>query len=225
MEPLASILIAAVTGLVSGFLLSVPIGPVNLTIVNEGARRGFLWGALIGLGATLMDTAYCALAFTGFSSLLRGLVIGIVIELISFLFLLYLGGRFLFARRLMRNSRLEQRLEDRWHPHSAFMTGFVRVLGNPGVLLVWLILAANFVSRGWVQPTLTGKLSCVGGVAMGTALWFVGLSWAVSLGHARCSEKTLVRIEHGSGLFLLALAAVHGVHLVIRLVQHSGAGG
>ena len=60
-------LLAALTGFLSGFVLSVPVGPVNLTIINEGARRGLLWALLIGFGATAMEVIYCALAFTGFT--------------------------------------------------------------------------------------------------------------------------------------------------------------
>ena len=45
MPELPSILIAGLTGLISGVLLSIPVGPVNLTILNEGARRGFKWKA------------------------------------------------------------------------------------------------------------------------------------------------------------------------------------
>ena len=50
---------------------SIPVGPINLTILNEGAQRGFTWAMLIGLGASAMEVIYCAIAFTGFSSLFR----------------------------------------------------------------------------------------------------------------------------------------------------------
>lgn len=219
MEALHTILTAALTGFISGLLLSIPVGPVNLTIVNEGAREGFWWAALIGLGATAMEIVYCTIAFTGFASLLRGPMVNTAMEIISFSFLLYLGVRFLLARRLLQNSRLEQRLEARWHPHSAFMIGFTRVLGNPGVLVFWLILAAYFISHGWVKSDALHKLVCVGGVALGTGLWFVGLSYAVSLGHARFSERTLVRMEHVSGILLLLVAAAHGINILHRMLQ------
>ena len=48
------VVFAGLTGLVSGFIISIPVGPVNLTIVNEGARRGLKWAALIGAGAGLI---------------------------------------------------------------------------------------------------------------------------------------------------------------------------
>ncbi len=214
-------LLAAVTGFISGFIISIPVGPVNLTIMNEGARRGFAWAALIGLGATAMEVLYCAIAFTGFASIFGGKVVKAAMELFSFAFMLYLGIRFLAAKSIPAARRIEERIEKKLHPHSAFMVGFVRVMGNPGVLLFWIILAANFISREWVEPVLHGKLACVSGVALGTGLWFVGLSWAVSLGHRKFSERTLLRMEHISGICLLLMALIHGVNLAWQMARHS----
>lgn len=214
-------LLAAITGFVSGFLLSVPVGPVNLSIINEGARRGLMWATLIGFGAVTMEVIYCALAFTGFASLFNGRVIKAAMELASFVFMLYLGVRFLSVRSIQQPSRVEERIHGKLNPHSAFAIGFVRVMGNPGVFLFWIVLAANFISREWVQPTWEGKLSCVGGVALGTGLWFCGLSYGVSRGHGKFTERTLLRMEHGSGICLLALALAHGVHIVWQMAHHT----
>ena len=146
-------------------------------------------------------------------------------ELISFVFLLYLGIKFLLAKSVesppvhlgAAADRIEVRIEERLHPHSAFMTGMVRVLANVGVLVFWIILAANFISREWVTPDWQGKLACVAGVAVSTGVWFVGLSWCVSLGHGKLSEKTLLRLEKGSGAGLLVLALVHGGTIVWQM--------
>ena len=101
------------------------------------------------------------------------------------------------------------------------MTGLVRVMGNPGVLLFWIILAANFISREWVNISHRGtKLACITGVAVGTGLWFLGLIWAVSLGHRKFSERTLLRMERASGVGLLVLAVAHGVTIVWQMARH-----
>jgi len=97
------------------------------------------------------------------------------------------------------------------------MTGVVRVMGNVGVLVFWIILAANFISREWVTPDWPGKLACVAGVAVGTGVWFTGLSWGVSLGHGKLSEKTLLRMEHGAGIGLLILALIHGGTIIWQM--------
>ena len=174
MPELPPILLAALTGLVSGLLLSIPVGPINLTILNEGTRRGFKWAALIGLGATSMEVIYCFIAFTGFASFFTRGYIKAAMELFSFVFMLFIGMKFLLSKSVQAlpvhlgatADRLEVRLQERLHPRSAFMTGLVRVMGNVGVLVFWIILAANFISREWVSPDWPGKLACVAGVAV-----------------------------------------------------------
>jgi threonine/homoserine/homoserine lactone efflux protein len=217
MDAFPPILLAGLTGFVSGLLLSIPVGPINLTILNEGARRGFKWAALIGLGATAMEVIYCFIAFTGFASFFQRGFIKAAMELFSFVFMLFLGVKFLMARSAQRPvhlgltvDRIEAHLGERLQPHSAFMTGLVRVMANVGVLVFWIILAASFISREWVSPDWPGKLACVSGVALGTGLWFLGLSWVVSLGHGKFSEKSLLRMERFSGACLLVLALIHG---------------
>ena len=225
MPELPPILLAGLTGLISGLLLSIPVGPVNLTILNEGTRRGFKWAAMIGLGATTMELIYCFIAFTGFASFFTRGYVKAAMELFSFVFMLFIGIKFLLAKSVQAHpihlgaaaDRIEARLEERLHPHSAFMTGLVRVMGNVGVLVFWIILAANFISREWVTPDWPGKLACVTGVAVGTGGWFTGLSWVVSLGHGKLSEKTLLRMEHLSGACLLILALIHGGTIIWKM--------
>jgi len=227
MAELAPILLAGLTGFISGLLLSIPVGPVNLTIMNEGARRGFKWAVLISLGATTMDVTYCFIAFTGFASFFSRGYVKAAMELFSFVFIFFLGIKFVLAKSLQAPvplgataHRIEERIEERLHPHSAFMTGLVRVMGNLGVLVFWIILAANFISHEWVTPDWPGKLACVGGVALGTGLWFLVLSYGASRGHGRFSEKTLLRMEHFSGIGLVALALAHGGHIILQMVNH-----
>jgi threonine/homoserine/homoserine lactone efflux protein len=227
LDQLHPILLAGLTGLISGWLLSIPVGPINLTIMNEGARRGFRWAVLIGLGATTMEVIYCFIAFTGLASFFQKGYIKAAMELFSFVFMLFLGIKFVMAKSVQAPVHLtksadlfEERIEEKLHPHSAFMTGLVRVLANVGVLVFWIILAANFISREWVTPDWQGKLACVAGVALGTGSWFLGLSWVVSLGHGKLSEKTLLRMERGSGIGLLALALIHGGSIVWQMAHH-----
>src|SRR5215467_10133967 len=196
-DQIHDLLLAGVTGFISGLLLSIPVGPINLTIMNEGARRGFFWAMMIGLGATAMEVIYCFVAFTGFASFFTRGLVKAAMELFSFVFLLFLGIKFLAAKSVQQSpvhlgsaaDRIEARFGRRFQPTSAFMTGLVRVMGNVGVLVFWIILAANFISREWVSPDWPGKLACVAGVAVGTGSWFIGLSWAVSLGRGRWSER------------------------------------
>src|SRR5690348_6571940 len=224
MDAIPPIVRSALTGFFSALLLAIPVGPVNLTIINEGARRGFKWAVLITLGATTMEVTYCFIAFTGLASfLLTGEFIRAAMEVFSFVFMLVLGVKFLMAKSVnlqlsAATDRIEARLEEKLHPRSAYMTGFVRVLANPGVLVGWFVLAANFISRDWVTPELSGRMACVGGVGLGTILWFLVLAYSSSRKMGKFSEKTLVKIEHWSGIALIIFALLDGVWISKQMV-------
>ena len=221
MPELPSILIAALTGFLAGLASSIPVGPINLTIINEGARRGFKWAALIGFGATLMEVIYCGIAFTGFASFFQKGNVKAAMELGSFVFLLAIGLKFLTAKTVEHAHKLEERLEQKLHPHSAFMTGFVRVLGNPGVLLYWIVLTLHFISREWVAPTHLSKFACCLGVATGTSLWFLTLNYLVTFRRKQFQERTLVRLEQLSGAGLLLMGFAQGVKIVLEMAPHA----
>src|SRR5208282_4112982 len=101
-------------------------------------------------------------------------------EVFSFAFMLFLGVKFLSAKTVIAPtqlgaaaSRIEQRIDEKLHPHSAFMIGFARVLGNVGVLLFWIVAAAYFLSHEayftsyeWVEDTLAAKAAFIAGVAL-----------------------------------------------------------
>jgi len=234
MPELLPTLFSALTGYTSGFVLSMPVGPVNLTIINGAAQRGFKYAALIGLGAATMDAIYCTVAFTGFSSFFDIRIVKTSMEVFTSIFMFILGAKFLLARTVTAPtqlgktaSRIEQRIDEKLHPHSAFMTGFVRVMGNLGVLLFWIVLAAHFMSHevfftdyAWVDATWAGKSACVACVPLGAITWFCALSYYVSRrGYGQFSEKTLLRMEHFSGLCLIGIGLFDGANIAWKLAQ------
>ena len=219
MSNFSDYLVTAFTGFVSGFLVSIPVGPINISIVNEGAQRGFVWAFLIGLGATIMEVIYCAIAFAGFTHLFDSRVVKATMELVSFLLMLFLGVKYLLAHSLPATTRSVESFEHRLHPHTAFWTGFVRCLGNPGVLLFWITISATFISHDWMDDTWQSKGACLLGVTLGCFSWFTLLSSLVSRGHGRFSTSTLVRMSQFSGASLLIVSLVMGGRLV-KLLAH-----
>jgi len=220
MGPFSSILLAWAVGLISGFLVSMPVGPINVTIINEGARRGFRWALMIGFGAVAMETIYCAVGFAGFATFFDSRLIKATMELVSFLLMSVLGFKYLTSHSVVTHTRGADAMEEKLHPHSAFMTGFVRVLGNPAVLLLWVTLASAYSSHNWVAEDWTSRGIFISGVCTGAALWFILLSYAVSLKHREFSTTTLVRMAQVSGAFLLAVALILGVRIVLLLARH-----
>ena len=100
MEGFLALLTAGLAGVIGGFLFCIPVGPINITIINEGARRGFFWACMIGFGAMAMDLIYCSIAFAGFSSIFASKFMKATMQLLSFMFLIYLGLKYLLTASL-----------------------------------------------------------------------------------------------------------------------------
>lgn len=219
MGELADLATSALAGFISGFLVCIPVGPINCAIINEGARRGFLWSLMIGLGAMVMDTIYCGVAFAGFSSLFQGPVVRSLMELLSFILMFYLGVRYLFARHIPEHTATVDAVEHKFHPHTAFWTGFVRVLGNPAILLFWFTLSATFLAHEWITENVRSKVLCATGNFLGGMTWFFLLSFAVTKAHRKLTPRTLVIMSHASGLSLI----IASFFVAIRLAKLLGA--
>ena len=234
MEHQLSIFIAGPTGFLIGLLLSMPVGPVNLTIINNAAQRGFKYAFLIGLGAATMDVIYCTIAFTSFSSFFYIRMVKTSMEVFTFVFMLFLGMKFLSAKTVAAPtnlgtaaSRIEKRIDEKLHPHSAYMIGFTRVLGNMNVLLFWIVAAAYFMSHEayfttheWVEDTVAAKVAFITGVGLGASTFFCALSYVVARrGYERFNEHTLVIMQRISGFFLLGLGLYSGGHLAVQLAH------
>lgn len=219
MDYFFALLTAGLAGIVSGFVVSIPVGPINITIINEGARRGFFWALMISLGAMVMDLIYCGVAFAGFSGLFASKFMKATMQLLSFLFLIYLGIKYLVTASLPATTPTVEAVEQKLHPHTAFWIGFVRVLGNPAVLLFWITVSATFISHDLIEDTFISKAVCVFGTFIGGMLWFVLLSFLVAKGHGKFSTKALVRMAHISGAILLIAGIAVGYGL-IKMLAH-----
>lgn len=220
MNELGSLLLPWGAGFLAGYLACIPVGPVNVTIINEGARQGFRHAFFIGLGAVVMEAIYSTIAFAGFAQMFTSPLLRAAMELVSFVVVTVMGIRYLMTREMPATSHAVEVVQQRLNPHTAFMTGFVRVLGNPATLLFWIAFAAACVSHEWVDRDWGSKGAAVLGIAMGALSWFSKLGYAVSLGHRRFSPRVLLRTAHISGALLLAAGLFMGGRLVLALAKH-----
>ena len=56
---------------------------------------------------------------------------------------------------------------------------------------------------------------------LGTNTWFAILSFGVSRGHGRVGEKTLLRLQHFSGICLIIFGLLQGTHIAWQLAKHN----
>jgi threonine/homoserine/homoserine lactone efflux protein len=228
---LDDLLQALLAGLVVGFLVCIPIGPVNLTVIRYALRKGFLPAFLVGLGAASADTLYATALLAGHTTILEMPVVRNVMRVVALIVIVGIGIRSLLFKEEKVEARDEARaeqVEERWHHPRAFILGFILTISNLMLIVLWATLAAFLFAREWVDPELTSRATCSVGVLCGCSLWFLMLSFFVSLAHRRVKPRTLTVLVRACGVVFLVFAAllayrlfvpaktVHGVDLIRR---------
>jgi L-lysine exporter family protein LysE/ArgO len=220
--PAVELLTPAIAGLLSGFFVSVPVGPVNVTVINEAFAKGFWRPFLIGLGAVTAEAIYCSIAMLGFQSALARPYVRSALMLASFVVVIVLGFKYLFAQPGFgdRASQLvEHKLEEKLHLHRGYWLGFGMTLGNPMILIVWGTVATFLFAHGWLRPDQASEIAFVGGMIGGGTLWFLLLSEFTSRGHRRFSPRTTQWMSRVTGMFLLVIGILLGTKLVQALAE------
>jgi threonine/homoserine/homoserine lactone efflux protein len=200
-----SLLPLLLKGLIVGFSIAAPVGPIGMLCIQRSLNDGFKVGLLTGLGAATADGFYGLVAAFGLTALSSLLVTEqFWIRLIGGFFLLYL------AIRTLRNASEERSAvkNKRVTAWRAYITTIFLTLTNPATILSFVAIFAG-VGIGLSDTDYLSSTFFIAGVAVGSALWWLMLSGGIAyvLRH-RMSTAALRNINIFSALILLSFAAV-----------------
>ncbi|WP_027409437.1 LysE family translocator [Anoxybacteroides tepidamans] len=184
-------------GLIIGFSIAAPVGPIGILCIQRTLAQGRLFGFVSGLGAATADAIYGLVAGLGLTVFTHFLVEQQTwIRLIGGLFLAYLGIRTLMsgASEAPANAR---RGEGIW---GAYFSILFLTFSNPMTILSF---AAIFSSFGISHRS---TFVFVGGVFIGSALWWLFLSGFVGFVQHRIQRKYLTFVNRVSGMIILVFA-------------------
>ena len=201
-----------VQGLIVGFCLAAPVGPIAALCVQRTIARSWKAGIVSGLGAAAADGLYGAVAAFG-ASIISGFLIEehAWLQRVGGVILILLGLRLLFTRVQPREEAPNGNCNG--DPKRRGLTGYffstlVLTLTNP---MTFVAFAAIFTTLG-IGATrghsiLTVEL--VGGVFAGSALWWTILC---ALAHAvrhHFDFRKLTVVNRATGVFVIAVGIVY----------------
>lgn len=169
-------------GLVIGFAIAAPVGPIGVLCIRRTFAEGRAAGLATGLGAATADALYGAVAGFGLVALSSWLLeYQSALRLVGGLFLCALGIRTLLARPAAAPAALGGRgLAGAW------ASSVVLTLANPATILSF---AAVFAGAGLAASRDdTQAAAMVLGVFLGSAAWWLILSAAVARWRGRYPE-------------------------------------
>ncbi|MEM6255511.1 MAG: LysE family translocator [Cyanobacteria bacterium P01_D01_bin.156] len=160
-------------GLILGFAIAAPVGPIGLLCIRRSLSYGTMAGLLSGLGAATADGVYGAVAAFGLAIVSNFLTdqakwLGII----GGLFLCYLGITTFLSKPADKPAEISKT-----GLVGAYLSTFGLTLTNPATILSFILLFAGFApsNLGYTQAVVM-----VGGVFLGSALWWLMLSSGVS---------------------------------------------
>jgi len=197
-------------GFIAGFIVAVPVGPVNLSVINQALRRGFFAAFLIGVGAMCAETVYASLMLWGHASILNAPSVVRVMRFIAVVVIGAMGIRYLlFKSTKVGDSEVAaQKLDERWHHPRSFFLGFALTISNLMLVVVWATVVTLLFAHEWVVPTRASRLLCALGVLGGGSMWFLLLAFFVSRAHRRVKDQTLTILVRCCGVLFLGFAGL-----------------
>jgi threonine/homoserine/homoserine lactone efflux protein len=190
-------------GLLIGFSIAAPVGPIGVLCIRRTLAGGQLVGLLSGLGAATADAFYGSIAGFGLTFISGVLVSqGFWLRLVGGVFLCYLGIKTFLAKPAEEAASAEGNGLLRAYASTVFLT-----LTNPSTILAFTVVFAG-LGLATASGDYRNASVLVIGVFSGSALWWLLLSTGVSLFRARLNLHRLKWLNRISGLILLIFGII-----------------
>ena len=191
-------------GLVIGFSIAAPVGPIGVLCIRRTLAEGRAAGLVSGLGAAAADALYGCVAGFGLALISNFFVSQrFWLQLVGGLFLCWLGIRTLLASpagETARAGRGEGLM-------GAFLSTFVLTVTNPMTILSFAAVFAA-LGLGNTGGDYGAAAVLVLGVFVGSALWWLLLSGGVSLLRSRFDARGLQWVNSVSGAVIVGFGVL-----------------
>ena len=203
-----------------GLAASIPLGPLGIVCIQKSLDKGRWAGFAVGVGSSIADTFYAAIALFSVS---------FISEFLNrnYDWVMLIGGAIILLIGLQ--IALKNPIKDLNRPSTeALSTRHIREIGrgllmtitNPGALVLMLGLFAFFkLDLGSSYSTLD-VLFVLSGIFLGTATWWFLLSSGISLFRKRFHLRQMLVINRISGSLIALLGLASLIEGLARLILH-----
>ena len=192
-------------GILIGLLVSIPLGPIGVLVIQRTVNKSRAAGLLSGMGAALSDTVYAIIA--GFS--LTFIIDFIqehemIFQTLGAMVVLGLGVHIFFKNPVtdLRRNRIRgnTHLQD-------LLSSFLVTFSNPLTVFVFLaVFTSSGVAISLEQPY--HAFFAILGIFTGAFLWWFSLSGIVSLFRHKINLRILWWINKTAGVIIVLFVLI-----------------
>lgn len=190
-------------GLIIGFAISAPIGPIGLLCIQRTLQDGFKEGLVTGMGAVTADNIYGLMAVFSLTAISSFLIsFQFWLRIIGGLFLIYFGLKLCISKSPTRKAKVN-RVRSLWQ---AYITTAIMTFTNP---ITFFSFVAIFTALGLGGKTMDylNSTFLVLGILVGSISWWLSLTSGVTFFFkGELSQRSLKLVNRISGGVMLAFS-------------------
>lgn len=198
-------------GAVGGAVTGIPIGPVNIAVIDTAYRHHFKRAIAVALGGALADMLYALIGILWFGPLVKTRPhIPPILYAFSGVALIVYGFMILRSRPVGPRSEEDEQGNGAYF-WSGLALGFALIIFNPSTLLAWVVFFGTWMAG-------VGKMNGVAaaiGIGAGSFVWFSIVAILASRGKRFLQAKAML-LNRVIGLFLLGF----GVYSIGKAVHY-----
>lgn len=186
-----------IKGIIIGFAMAVPVGPIGILCIRKTLAEGRLRGLIIGLGAATADMFYGCIAAFGLTFISD--------TLISQKFWIRLAGSgllFFLGIRTFRALPADPKIPIKNNGAlRSYLTAVILTMTNPLTIFSFIaIFAALGLGNGLSYFSAS---ALVVGIFIGSCLWFLSLSSGVTLFRKKLDLTGLQWVNRIAGILII----------------------
>lgn len=184
-------------GLIIGFAMAVPIGPIGVMCIRTTLAEGHSRGLTIGIGGALADSLYGAVAAFGVK-----FIADVITSEQLWVHLVGAGLLFFLGIKTIRAKRKDPILPFSTRGYlGSLASGFLLALTNPLTIFAFVAAFAAFGLGHKLSYLSAGTL--VAGVFLGSCLWFFALGFVATSFRKKLNRGGLQWVNKISGGLIL----------------------
>ena len=208
-------------GIAAGAATGIPIGPVNVAVIDASYRHTLRRAIATGLGGAVADALYAGLGVLGVTPVLNTYpsvppilyaISGVVLLVYGFLTVRSQPVQPVVAAPDLDASASHRALVLRREAWQGFTVGSALILLNPAAVVTWVVIIGQLIPP--IDSTWDG-LACALGVFLGSFAWFSLVAYLTHKGKNVLGDKA-AWIPRVIGVALMGYA----VYLIAKAVKY-----
>jgi len=198
-----------------GFSGALMPGPMLSVCIAESYKKGFWAGPLIVFGHSMPEFVLMVLFSIGLNEFIKNKTVTGVIGIVGGLFLGWLAVRIFQEVRRGITIDLTAKQEIGWGP---VVAGVWTSVSNPGWIVWWATIGARYILLS-LHHGIIGLAFFFVGHVMADLIWYSMVSFFVSRGRGRISDRVYHILLYVCSLMVFGFAALFTVNGILTLMH------